>query len=130
MLIGIGIDLADIGRFVKMLNKKDDLLVERLLTDKERTDFLALVDPRRRAEWLAGRFAAKEALMKALGLALPRGIAMRDIEVRPDSAGRPCLVLSDAVLRQLEAPISCHLSITHTDTTAGAVVVIEREVRP
>lgn len=129
MLIGVGIDLADIGRFFKMLNKKDDLLVERLLTDKERTDFHALVDPRRRAEWLAGRFAAKEALMKALGLALPRGIAMRDIEVRPDSAGRPCLVLSDAVLRQLEAPLSCHLSITHTDTTAGAVVVIEREVR-
>lgn len=130
MLIGVGLDLVEIGRFVKMLNKKDERLVERLLTEKERTDFLALEASHRQAEWLAGRFAAKEALMKALGLSLPRGIVMRDIEVSPDSAGRPCLVLSDAVLRQLEAPISCHLSITHTDTTAAAVVVIEKEARP
>ncbi|MBB6673756.1 holo-ACP synthase [Cohnella nanjingensis] len=129
MIIGVGIDLADIGRFDKMLRKKDDLLIERLLSDNEMPAFRALTGDRRRAEWLAGRFAAKEALMKALGLALPEGIGMRDIEVMPDRLGRPVLALSAAVRRQLDSPCTCHLSITHTAATAGAIVVIEREVR-
>jgi holo-[acyl-carrier protein] synthase len=129
LIIGVGIDLVDISRFDKMLNKKDDLLIERLLSDNERSAFMALTGDRRRAEWLAGRFAAKEALMKALGLALPEGIGMRDIEVIPDSLGRPLIVLSAAVQQQLKSPYTCHLSITHTATTAGAFVVIEQEVR-
>jgi holo-[acyl-carrier protein] synthase len=129
MIIGVGIDLVDISRFDKMLNKKDDLLIERMLSDNERSAFMALTGERRRAEWLAGRFAAKEALMKALGLALPEGIGMRDIEVMPNSLGRPLLVLSAAVQQQMEYPYTCHLSITHTATTAGAVVVIEQVVR-
>jgi holo-[acyl-carrier protein] synthase len=129
MIIGVGIDLVDISRFDKMLNKKDDLLIERMLSDNERSAFMALTGERRRAEWLAGRFAAKEALMKALGLALPEGIGMRDIEVMPNSLGRPLLVLSAAVQQQIESSYTCHLSITHTATTAGAVVVIEQVVR-
>jgi holo-[acyl-carrier protein] synthase len=129
MIIGVGIDLVDISRFDKMLNKKDDLLIERMLSDNERSAFMALTGERRRAEWLAGRFAAKEALMKALGLALPEGIGMRDIEVMPNSLGRPLLVLSAAIQQQIESPYTCHLSITHTATTAGAVVVIEQVVR-
>jgi holo-[acyl-carrier protein] synthase len=129
LIIGVGIDLVDISRFDKMLNKKDDLLIERLLSDNERSAFMALTGDRRRAEWLAGRFAAKEALMKALSLALPEGIGMRDIEVIPDSLGRPLIVLSAAVQQQLKSPYTCHLSITHTATTAGAFVVIEQEVR-
>jgi len=121
-------DLVEITRFEKMLNKNDDLFIRRLLSDNERTTFLALTGKHRRAEWLAGRFAAKEALMKALGLALPEGISMPDIEVMPDPAGKPVIVLSDAVHRQIEFPYTCHLSITHTATTAGAVVVIEQGV--
>ncbi|MCC3372471.1 holo-ACP synthase [Cohnella sp. REN36] len=129
MIMGVGIDLAEIDKFEKMLGRQDDLLIERLLSDNEMAAFRALQGDRRRAEWLAGRFAAKEALMKALGLVLPEGIGMRDIEVLSDRLGRPVLALSAAVRRQLGVSCDCHLSITHTAATAGAVVVIEREGR-
>ncbi|NBD25164.1 holo-ACP synthase [Paenibacillus glycinis] len=128
MIIGVGMDLVDIARFDKMLEKDNELLVKRLLSDGEMAAFLALTGDRRRAEWLAGRFAAKEALMKALGLDLPQGIGMHDIEVLPDHRGKPGISLSDAVRRQLGFSYRCQLSITHTAATAGAVVVIEQEV--
>ncbi|QHW32321.1 holo-[acyl-carrier-protein] synthase [Paenibacillus rhizovicinus] len=127
MILGVGMDLVDIDRFHKMANE-NEWLSERLLTDNENMAFMALTHPHRRAEWLAGRFAAKEALMKALGLALPKGIGMRDIEVLPDHWGKPVIVLSQAVHRQMNVPYVCHLSITHTATTAGAVVVVEQRM--
>jgi holo-[acyl-carrier protein] synthase len=128
MILGVGMDLVDIARFEKMADRENDLLAARLLSDNEQIAFMALTGVRRRAEWLAGRFAAKEALMKALGLALPQGIGMRDIEVLPDYLGKPVIVLSEAVRRQIEAPCACHLSITHTAATAGAVVVVEQRM--
>ncbi|QHT61951.1 holo-[acyl-carrier-protein] synthase [Paenibacillus lycopersici] len=129
MIRGIGLDLADIARFGKMVGAGNEAFVKQLLTDREMAVYAALSGDRRRAEFLAGRFAAKEALMKALGLDLPEGIGMRDIEVLPDRLGKPVLALSEGVRRQIDYDYACSLSITHTATTAGAVVVVEQRDR-
>lgn len=126
MIVGVGMDLIEINRFDKLLNRRHELWLARLLTEKELLMFEELSTHRRRAEWLAGRFAAKEALLKALGIGMNRGIRMRDIEVLADRLGKPVVQISDAVHRQMGFPYTCHLSITHSASTAGAVVVIER----
>lgn len=84
--------------------------------------------PRARAQHVAGRFAAKEAAMKALGTG-NRGVAFREIEVRPDRRGKPTLTLHGRALdraRHLQVR-SMEVSITHGETTAAAVVAFLTE---
>jgi holo-[acyl-carrier protein] synthase len=84
--------------------------------------------PRAFAEHVAGRFAAKEAAMKALGLGW-RGIAFREIEVRRDRSGKPRLELSGRALERARAlgVAEMELSITHTADLAAAVVAMVTE---
>lgn len=115
MLIGIGVDTVDIDRFHTHL-RRTPALKSRLFTDAE----AAL--PMRS---LAGRFAAKEALIKALGGS--DGIAWHDLEVQPSRGQQPAFTRTDAlqwVLGGLGAAWP-HLSITHDAGVATAFVVIE-----
>jgi holo-[acyl-carrier protein] synthase len=77
------------------------------------------------AERYAARFAAKEAFSKALGTGMRAGVAWRDIEVRRAPGGRPTIHLHGRAA-ELAAGMQAHLSLTHTDTTAMAVVILER----
>jgi holo-[acyl-carrier protein] synthase len=118
----IGTDLVDVDRFRRVLMRRPGL-VERLFTENEQRYAAAAKDP---AERLAVRFAAKEAVMKALGCGLG-AVRMVDIEVIRDDAGNPSLVLHGsaaerAFARGLE---SFNLSMTHTHTVAHAMVVAE-----
>jgi len=124
---GIGIDAVDIGRFRKVLDRRP-ALAERVFTDAERADAAGRGDP---AEHLAARFAAKEAVMKALGTGLG-GFALRDVEVvraGGTGAGRgaPSLRLAHraAALAADRGVRRWHLSLTHTDALALAMVLAE-----
>jgi len=101
--------------------------MERLLTQEEQ--ILAASRGGKRTEFVAGRFAAKEAISKAFGSGIGRLIGFRDMEVLPDAFGRPVANLSrDAWERlEMEGPnYTIHLTISHQTTLASAFAVVEK----
>ena len=115
MIVGIGVDVVDLRRFEETLERTPTLKT-RLFTASER----ALS-----TESLAGRFAAKEALAKAMGA--PSGLSWQDFEVVNNTRGAPEFVLhGQAPDRVHELGIErIHLSISHDTTVASAFVVAE-----
>jgi len=133
MIIGIGTDLLDIARVRGILESAaGDRFLQRVLTPAERE----CADKRRGrlAEFTAGRFAAKEAVSKALGCGIGKQVGLHDIEVIPDEYGKPVCRVSAEALRRLKLAhehTAVHLSITHTETTAMAYAIVEdRRARP
>lgn len=122
MIVGVGIDVVPVERFADALQRTVSL-VDRLFTDAERVT--AAGQPRS-AESLAARFAAKEALAKALGA--PGGMAWTDAEVMTDDVGRPSLRVIGTVAARAAAlgVTGWHVSLSHDGGIASAVVVAER----
>ncbi|WP_333768459.1 holo-ACP synthase [Streptomyces sp. IBSBF 2435] len=121
MIVGVGIDVAEIDRFAAALERSPGL-AERLFTPAELR--LPSGDPRGPAS-LAARFAAKEALAKALGA--PPGLVWLDAEVSTEPSGRPSLAVTGTVAaRAAELGVrSWHLSLSHDAGVASAVVIAE-----
>ena len=115
MIVGVGIDVVDVARFGATLERTPKLR-ERLFTEGERD--LPLVS-------VAARFAAKEALAKALGA--PTGMQWHDAEVHRGDDGRPHLETRGTVRARVDALgiTSLHLSLSHDAGIASAVVVAE-----
>lgn len=116
MIIGTGIDLVDMGRFERSVTRTPRLL-ERLFTPAEQTLQLRS---------LAARYAAKEALIKALGGS--DGVYWTEIEIASEPSGRPHFVLSGSTAQVVsERGITAlHLSMTHDAGLAAAYVIAER----
>ena len=114
-VIGVGIDVCDIERFGVSLARTPGLR-ERLFTPDEATRPLAA---------RAARFAAKEALAKALGA--PVGMSWHDAEIVSESTGRPRFEVRGTVAAQVEASgvTSVHVSLSHDAGVASAVVILE-----
>ncbi len=87
-MIGIGTDLVHIPRMTALLYKHGDRIAEKILTELELQDFRTAVHP---AAFLAKRFAAKEATVKAFGTGFRNGLSLRHIGVKNDELGRPLL---------------------------------------
>lgn len=120
-MIGIGVDLVEIPRFRQVLARTPSI-ADRLFTEDERRYAARFGDP---APRLAARFAAKEAVMKALGVGLG-SMPLRSIEVtRDDATGRPDLALHDraAEVARSHGVATWRLSISHTELMAQATVV-------
>jgi holo-[acyl-carrier protein] synthase len=115
VIVGVGIDVVDIARFTRTLERTPNLAV-RLFTEHERG-----LRPRS----LAARFAAKEALAKALGA--PRGLVWTDAEVRRAPDGRPGLHVEGTVAAAAArlGVTSWHISLSHDGGVAVAVVIAE-----
>jgi holo-[acyl-carrier protein] synthase len=119
-IVGVGIDLVDVDRFRVSLQRTPSMRA-RMFTEGERAYAETAADP---TERYAARFAAKEAVMKALGVGLG-AFGFHDVEVLRDDAGRPSLRVSGAaeVLAGERGVGAWQISLTHTATSAGAVVV-------
>jgi holo-[acyl-carrier protein] synthase len=115
VIIGIGVDVCDVRRFAEAVERRPRM-VERLFTPLEAERSVAS---------LAARFAAKEALAKALGA--PAGMAWHDAEVQTDSGGRPFFVITGTVEARARAlgVRTVHLSLSHDAGIASAMVVCE-----
>jgi holo-[acyl-carrier protein] synthase len=126
---GIGIDLVDIARVDRLLDDKGERALRRLFTADEVSYALARPLP---GQHLAARLAAKEAAFKALsGNQLARGIGWKEIEVIRGDHGPTLALHGRAAERATELGVtSIWVSLTHSVTTAGAVVVLEGELRP
>lgn len=127
MIVGLGFDLVAIDRVERMLARMGQRSLDRLFTEHEQQYALARARP---AMHLAARFAAKEAVFKALtGSEEAKLIGWKEAEVRRGSEGPPVLVFSGrAESRAKELGVTrTHLTLTHTDDIAGAVVILERD---
>jgi holo-[acyl-carrier protein] synthase len=126
VIAGLGIDLVEIARVERMLAEKGRRVLDRLFTPEEVAFAMARARP---AMHLAARLAAKEATFKALsGSDDARLIGWREVEVVSREGHSPTLVLrgrADTRARELGIE-HVWLSLTHTDSTAAATVVLER----
>lgn len=121
---GLGVDLVELARIRAALERHGERFAGRLLTPAELLEFQHSPDP---VAHLARRFAAKEALVKALGTGFRNGIGLQDIAVMHDEAGRPALACSGAAAKALgERGIErLHLSLSDERCYALAFVVAE-----
>ena len=125
MIFGTGCDLVQISRFEKWVKNPD--MLERFFSEKEIAPAAAFSE-RRRQEYFAARFAAKEAFGKALGTGLS-GIMLKDISVCKNPAGKPFITLEGDLEGKFRAicgdRAAIHLSVSHEKEYALADVIIE-----
>lgn len=126
MIIGLGIDQIEIGRVAHVLKRYGERFGRRVYTQAEWIYCLSRPHP---AQSLAGRFAAKEAAMKALGLGWPGGIAYRDIEITRELTGKPGLRFTNRAAQRANAlgVKRAVVSMTHDRTHSSATVLFERD---
>ncbi|RUO38234.1 holo-ACP synthase [Aliidiomarina shirensis] len=122
-IVGIGTDIVEIAR-IRLALQRQPALAKRLLTASEHDAFSAAKEPER---YLAKRFAAKEAALKALGTGLQNGMSWQHIEVSHTSLGQPLLVFTHAAesLAKELAVSHQHLSLSDEAHYAQAMVILE-----
>ena len=128
-VIGIGIDLVRISRIETILRRWETGFLNRVFTLREQRDCLQCHAPHRH---LSGRFAVKEALLKALGTGLRDGIRWQEIETLRTPLGKPVVTLTGAALRRAEALGASEVlaSISHDHDYAIGQVVLQGRARP
>jgi len=124
MIKGIGIDSIELQRIARVYAEYGEHFLRKIYTESERDYFRRWSDPVPR---IAGRFAVKEACMKALGTGWNRGVRWRDIEVLRHPSGKPYIQLhgeARRILSSLDAS-EIHCTITHSRDHAMAFVIFE-----
>jgi holo-[acyl-carrier protein] synthase len=116
MIAGIGLDIVELQR-IRKISERQIKFVDRILTPFEKEMYQQLTEARK-VEYLAGRFAAKEAYAKAVGTGIGNNLSFLDIQVENNEKGKPfiCKPQQEGV----------HLSITHSAEYAVAQVIIEK----
>jgi len=126
MIVGTGVDIAEVSRIAASIRRFGRRFTERVFTQNE----IAYCESKaNKAERYAARFAAKEAAMKAIGTGWRHGVTWQDIEVRRLPGGRPAIVLSGKAAEFADklGVTRVHLSLTHTAELAMAQVILESE---
>ena len=125
MIIGLGTDLVEVGRMSKAYAKFGDRLCAKILTDEELDKIRGNTGTI--GQYLASRFAAKEAAVKALGTGFSRGIGPKCVEIYSNAAGRPFLRFAGPALEFAQGMNigAIHLSISHERSIAFAAVILE-----
>ncbi|HTQ96113.1 MAG TPA: holo-ACP synthase [Candidatus Acidoferrum sp.] len=124
MIVGMGIDIAEVKRIAAVIESQKERFLQRVYTPAE----VAYCEQfRNRYERFAGRFAAKEAAMKALGTGWRRGVRWVDLEVVRELSGRPTLSIKGEARKIADAlgVKNIAISITHTSEQAIAQVIFE-----
>jgi holo-[acyl-carrier protein] synthase len=124
MIVGLGLDVAEIDRIEAAIKRHGAAFIERIFTPAEAAYCQRYKSP---FERYAGRFAAKEAAMKALGTGWARGVRWRDIEVVREQSGKPTLELRGVARSIADGLGTKHiaLTITHSGNLAIAQVIFE-----
>lgn len=127
MILGVGIDVVEISRIQKSIQDFPDSFIARIACPNE----IKIVEEKklskqRLSQYWAGRFAAKEAFSKALGTGIGAHCALHDLSVINNELGAPEIIVSEklqTLLNQRQIR-KIHLSISHTDTIATAIVIL------
>ncbi len=124
MIVGMGVDIAEVGRIQAAIEKRGAAFLQRIYTQKE----IAYCERfKNKFERYAGRFAVKEAAMKALGTGWRHGVRWVDLEVVREKSGRPTLMMAGeaAKIASRLGVKNIAVSITHTAEQALAQVIFE-----
>ncbi len=119
MITGIGLDLVDLKKIKKILQRSEKFPI-RILSEREFIFFESLNDARQ-LEYLAGRFAAKEAFAKARGTGIREGCTFQQIEIINDELGKPIIYFKGT-------KVNGFVSITHIADVAAAQVILQDDV--
>jgi len=124
MIIGIGTDIVKVARMQKSLERNGDAFIRRVLHAKEVQQIKNVKKPE---QFLAKRFAVKEAGAKALGTGFSEGVSWQDIYIEHDTRGKPVLCLSGEALARAEAMgvTQSHVTLSDEEEYAVAFVVFE-----
>ena len=122
MIIGLGTDITELARIKASYDRFGRRFLQKILTEEEQKNL-----PESPIAYIAGRFAAKEATVKALGTGFRDGLGPLHVEVLRGPAGQPLLHLHGPACRRAEAlgMHNAHISISHDRNAAVAVVVLE-----
>jgi holo-[acyl-carrier protein] synthase len=124
MIVGIGTDIASVARVSRLFERHGQRALEKLLAPSEIDEFAKVRD---QARFLAKRFAAKEALGKALGIGVAAPATLPNIAVIHDDLGKPVFSYAPVLAAYLdERALVAHLSISDETEYAVAFVVVER----
>lgn len=125
MVIGIGTDIVDVERIAGLWQRQGQRFAERLLSIVELVELTDKAYPER---FLAKRWAAKEAISKALGTGISQGVSFADMTIGHTELGQPTVVLTGGALRQAQklGIQSWHLSISDEKNHAVAFVIAEQ----
>jgi holo-[acyl-carrier protein] synthase len=125
MIFGIGTDIVVIARMTRLWERHGERALERVLSPEEREDCRCSVEPGR---FLAKRFAAKEALGKALGTGIRAPVSLSAIAVVHDASGKPFFRLAPELAAHLaQRRLTTHLSISDERDLALAFVIVEQQ---
>lgn len=124
MIAGIGVDNVDIRRIAASLEQYGEQFENKIFTPEEIA--YCRWTPSRTAERYAGRFAAREAFAKAIGTGIRMGFRWKEVSVAKERSGRPRLVLTGGMAERY-GHLDIHLSLSHTDDMAIAMVVLSDE---
>lgn len=119
MIKGLGTDILEISRFRKVLERHSEKLIKRLFTKEEKRYANKFKD---HSQHLAGRFCAKEAVSKALGIGFGEHLSFQDICIQNDPHGKPLVILSKRVLQRFNNP-QIEISISHCKEYATAIAI-------
>jgi holo-[acyl-carrier protein] synthase len=119
MILGIGNDIVEIDRIRKSYEKHKDHFLLKLFTENERQYCMRFSDPFPR---IAGRFAVKEAIVKALGTGFGKEVSWQEIEVINNAQGKPEVFLHGSI-KEKTLHTQIHVSISHCESFASAVAV-------
>ncbi|MCU6712214.1 holo-ACP synthase [Paenibacillus sp. J5C_2022] len=129
MITGIGHDMTDVDRIAEAVGgRAGQRFMERVLTEAERK-LASSYSGVRLHGFVAGRFAAKEAVVKAFGCGIGAVLGFQDVEILPDANGKPVCTIGEAAWSRLGLQpeyIRLHLTITHEKSIASAFAVAER----
>lgn len=126
-IFGVGIDLVEIERFGKILEKNETAFLKRISHAADRRHAPRTQNKARLTQYWAARFAVKEAFSKALGTGISENLRFAAIGVKKSRSGQPKIEVDDSVKKILvqKGINAIHLSISHTQSFATAVVVLE-----
>lgn len=123
-IFGVGIDIVEKQRVVKIIKKHGDKFALKILHQNEIKKYEGFLTLSRKTDYIAKRFAAKEAFLKALGTGLRSGISLKNIETCNDNLGKPTIILHKNKLASIKQN-KIHLSIADEKASAIAFVIIE-----
>jgi holo-[acyl-carrier protein] synthase len=125
-IVGIGVDLVSIDRVQAITQRWQDRFLHRVYSEAERQDCFRRTTP---YASLAGRFAAKEAILKALGVGWATGVSWRDVQVMSDAAGRPVARVEGRArsLIQEAGVTAIHISLSHDGGYAVAQAILTND---
>ena len=131
MIAGVGIDIVNLHRVSRVREKYRERFINKILGAIEKSEYYSLLEKKNGQKladlFLARRFAAKEAISKAIGYGLKNPISLRSIEIRNNSLGKPFVVFSQLICEELRLTTkNIHVSITDDSGFAQAIAILER----